>query len=80
MRAERRGPTLRLRMAVNQRWEEPVSEAKPRRLEGKSRMRREFHVRFCEGGGVKFPSATRLMSSLVHVLVIQGFWNAWPPY
>ena len=22
-------------------------------------MRREFHVRFCEGGGVKFPSATR---------------------
>ena len=28
MRAERRGPTLRLRMAVNQRWEEPVSEAK----------------------------------------------------
>ena len=24
-------------------------------------MRREFHVRFCEGGGVKFPSATRLV-------------------
>ena len=23
-------------------------------------MRREFHVRFCEGGGVKLPSATRL--------------------
>ena len=23
-------------------------------------MRREFHVRFCEGGGVRFPSATRL--------------------
>ena len=22
-------------------------------------MRREFHVRFCEGGGVQFPSATR---------------------
>jgi hypothetical protein len=22
-------------------------------------MRREFHVRFCEGGGVRFPSATR---------------------
>ena len=22
-------------------------------------MRRESHVRFCEGGGVRFPSATR---------------------
>ena len=29
------------------------------RLKGKSRMRRESHVRFCEGGGVRFPSATR---------------------
>src|SRR5262249_30130674 len=34
-----------------------------RRLEGRSRMRREFHVRFCEGGRVRFPSATR---RLVH--------------
>jgi len=24
-------------------------------------MRREFHVRFCEGGGAQFPSATRLV-------------------
>lgn len=24
-------------------------------------MRREFHVRFCEGGGVRSPSATRLV-------------------
>jgi RNA-directed DNA polymerase len=24
-------------------------------------MRREFHVRFCEGGGVRAPSATRLV-------------------
>ena len=24
-------------------------------------MRREFHVRFCEGGRVRFPSATRLI-------------------
>jgi hypothetical protein len=30
-------------------------------LEGESRMRRESHVRFCEGGGVRFPSATRLV-------------------
>ena len=25
----------------------------------KSRMKREFHVRFCEGAGVQFPCATR---------------------
>jgi len=31
------------------------------RLEGRCRMRRELHVRFCEGGGVRFPSATRLV-------------------
>ena len=24
-------------------------------------MTRECHVRFCEGGGVRFPSATRLV-------------------
>jgi hypothetical protein len=49
-------------MPVNQRWEEPVPEAKPYpRLEGKSRMRREPHVRFRESPGVKFPRATRLV-------------------
>src|SRR6516164_5925240 len=35
------------------------SSACDRRLECRSRMRREFHVRFCEGGGVRAPSATR---------------------
>ena len=29
MRVERRDPTLQPKMAVNQRWEEPVSEEKP---------------------------------------------------
>ena len=29
------------------------------RLDGKSRMRREPHVRFREGVGVQFPRATR---------------------
>ena len=29
-------------------------------------MRREFHVRFCEGGGVRFPSATRLIVGFQH--------------
>src|SRR5687768_13766303 len=32
-----------------------------RRLDHKSRMGREFHVRFCEGLGVQFPRATRLV-------------------
>ena len=32
-----------------------------RRLGHKSRMGREFHVRFCEGLGVQFPRATRLV-------------------
>src|SRR6516162_10339210 len=31
-----------------------------RRLDHKSRMGREFHVRFREGLGVQFPQATRL--------------------
>ena len=29
-------------------------------------MRRESHVRFCEGGGVRLPSATRLVRSIKH--------------
>ncbi len=29
-------------------------------------MRRELHVRFCEGGGVRFPSATRLIVGFEH--------------
>jgi hypothetical protein len=27
-------------------------------------MRRESHVRFCEGGGVRLPSATRLVRAI----------------
>src|SRR5712692_1877202 len=44
------GPQALCLMAA---WRETV------RLKEKSRMRRESHVRFCEGGGVRFPSATR---------------------
>ncbi len=40
--------------------EEPASKAKPfQRLDDRSRMNREVHVRFCESLGVKFPRATR---------------------
>jgi hypothetical protein len=34
-------------------------------------MRREFHVRFCEGEGVRFPSATRLIKKQI-LPVIEG--------
>ena len=36
-------------------------------------MRRESHVRFWEGGGVRFPSATRLFIHLFHVRTDAGF-------
>src|SRR5205814_10480197 len=42
------------------------SSAFDRRLDRRSRMKRECHVRFCESGGVRLPSATRL------VLVVKG--------
>jgi len=32
---------------------------------GTSRMRREFHVRICEGLGVRFPGPTRRRSAMV---------------
>src|SRR5580692_6490737 len=37
------------------------SSASDRRLDRRSRMKRECHVRFCEGLGVKLPGATRLV-------------------
>ena len=40
------------------------SSACGQRLEGKSRMRRESQVRFCEGREVRLPSATRLVIAL----------------
>jgi len=38
-------------------------------------MRREFHVRFCEGGGVKLPSATRLVVGFQHRRDAKRFVN-----
>jgi hypothetical protein len=37
-----------------------------RRLDYKSRMSREVHVRFREGAGVRFPRATRLLPWTYH--------------
>ena len=41
-------------------------------------MRRELHVRFCEGGGVQFPSATRLIETLLLNLFFAGSLKAMP--
>ena len=39
-------------------------------------MRRESHVRFREGGGVKVPSATRLVVGFQHEADARRFWDA----
>jgi RNA-directed DNA polymerase len=38
-------------------------------------MRRESHVRFCEGGGVRAPSATRLVVGFEHEVDARRFWD-----
>lgn len=40
-------------------------------------MRRELHVRFCEGGGVQFPSATRLVLGFEQRTEAERFLQAW---
>jgi len=40
-------------------------------------MRRELHVRFCEGGGVRFPSATRLVMEFEHRQDAERCLAAW---
>ena len=61
MERERRGDPVRLSLRVNRQREEPLEKAQPLRLDGKSRMSREVHVRFREGVGVRLPRATRLV-------------------
>jgi len=39
-------------------------------------MRRESHVRFCEGGGVQLSSATRLVVGFEHEADARRFWDA----
>ena len=39
-------------------------------------MKRECHVRFCESGGVRFPSATRLVVGFEHEADARRFWDA----
>jgi hypothetical protein len=54
---------------VNGKPEELLSWRSPAGLPwgGTSRMRREFHVRICEGLGVQFPGPTRLVSRVTPV-------------
>ena len=37
-------------------------------------MRRESHVRFCEGAGVRLPRATRLIAGFQHQAEARRFW------
>jgi len=41
-------------------------------------MRRELNVRFCEGGGVRFPSATRLGILTLKILISLATANVIP--
>ena len=59
MGMERRGPITQFRRGVNQAIGRNPAGRRGRWPGDKSRMRRESHVRFREGLGVKFPRATR---------------------
>ena len=59
MGMERRGPITQLRRGVNPAMGRNLTGKRDHRSGDKSRMRRESHVRFREGLGVKFPRATR---------------------
>jgi len=61
MGMERRGPITQLRRRVNPAMGRNPTGKRDHWSGDKSRMRRESHVRFREGLGVKFPRATRLM-------------------
>jgi len=61
MGMERRGPITQLRCEVNPAMGRNLMGKRDYRSGDKSRMRRESHVRFREGLGVKFPRATRLL-------------------
>jgi hypothetical protein len=61
MGMERRGPITQSRRGVNQAIGRNPTGRRGRWPGDKSRMRRESHVRFREGLGVKFPRATRLV-------------------
>jgi len=61
MGMERRGPITQLRRRVNPAMGRNPTGKRDHWSGDKSRMRRESHVRFREGLGVKFPRATRLV-------------------
>jgi len=44
-------------------FEEKTRPLPPKRLYDKSRVRGDFHARFCERNGVKLPVPTRLRTS-----------------
>ena len=61
MPAEQRGQVIHIKMESTGNRRNSCLGGSPAGLPwgGTSRMRREFHVRICEGLGVKFPGPTR---------------------
>ena len=61
MPAEQRGQVIHVKMESTGNRRNSCLGGSPAGLPwgGTSRMRREFHVRICEGLGVKFPGPTR---------------------
>src|SRR5215469_7803005 len=67
MPAEQRGQVIHVRMGSTGNRRNSCLGGSPVGLPwgGTSRMRREFHVRICEGLRVKFPGPTRRTTSVV---------------
>ena len=67
MPAEQREQVTHVKMESTGNRRNSLSWRKAGRLPwgGTSRMRREFHVRICEGLGVKFPGPTRRNQKMV---------------
>ena len=65
MPAEQRGQVIHVKMESTGNRRNSSLGGSPAGLPwgGTSRMRREFHVRICEGLGVKFPGPTRHTAS-----------------
>ena len=65
MSVERRGQAIRVMVDLaNWQQEEPTGRGGGRQLsmDGTSRVMGDYHARFCERLGVKFPGATRRLA------------------
>src|SRR4029077_5835361 len=85
MPVEQRGQVIHVKMESTGNRRNSCLGGSPAGLPwgGTSRMRREFHVRICEGLGVKFPGPTRRTGQLVSLprsttdLMLHRIANQW---